>query len=86
MGWPVGSLRLICSSCIEIAIEPRVYGWTRFACRTVVALRAASSLVSLFHWPDLDEDVSVENLLSGARSGESQRSFKQWLESRAPAR
>lgn len=37
------------------------------------------------HWPDLDEDISVDNLLSGARSGESQRSFKQWLESRAPA-
>ncbi len=37
------------------------------------------------HWPDLDEDISVENLLSGARSGESQRSFKLWLESRAPA-
>lgn len=37
------------------------------------------------HWPDLDEDISVENLLSGARSGESQRSFKQWLEARAPA-
>jgi hypothetical protein len=37
------------------------------------------------HWPDLDEDISVENLLSGARSGESQRSFKQWLESRHSA-
>ena len=37
------------------------------------------------HWPDLDEDISVENLLSGARSGESQRSFKQWLAARAPA-
>ena len=37
------------------------------------------------HWPDLDEDVSVENLLTGARSGESQKSFKQWLESRAHA-
>lgn len=34
------------------------------------------------HWPELDEDISVENLLSGARSGESQRSFKKWLESR----
>ena len=33
-------------------------------------------------WPDLDEDVSVENLLSGARSGESQLSFRKWLESR----
>ena len=37
------------------------------------------------HWPDLDEDISVENLLGGARSTESQRSFRQWLESRAPA-
>ena len=31
------------------------------------------------HWPDLDEDISVENLLTGSPSGESQRSFKRWL-------
>ncbi|MBL0173285.1 MAG: DUF2442 domain-containing protein [Gemmatimonadaceae bacterium] len=36
------------------------------------------------HWPGFDEDISVDNLLSGARSGENQRSFKQWLASRAP--
>jgi len=35
------------------------------------------------HWPDLDEDISVENLVLGRPSGESQRSFKRWLESRA---
>jgi len=34
------------------------------------------------HWPDLDEDISVQNLLLGQPSGESQASFKQWLESR----
>jgi hypothetical protein len=34
------------------------------------------------HWPDLDEDVSVENLLAGKPSGESQSSFKRWLEKR----
>lgn len=34
------------------------------------------------HWPDLDEDISVENLLEGRRSGESQRSFRRWLEQR----
>ncbi|WP_396202462.1 DUF2442 domain-containing protein [Gemmatimonas sp.] len=28
------------------------------------------------HWPDLDDDISVDNLLSGARSGESPQSFK----------
>ena len=34
------------------------------------------------HWPDLDEDISVENLILGKPSGESQRSLKQWLEQR----
>jgi hypothetical protein len=34
------------------------------------------------HWPDLDEDISVEGLLEGRRSGESQRSLKRWLEQR----
>ena len=34
------------------------------------------------HWPDLDEDISVDNLLFGKPSGESQRSFKKWLEER----
>ena len=36
------------------------------------------------HWPDLDEDISVENLLLGRPSGESQNSFKKWLEQRLP--
>ena len=34
------------------------------------------------HWPTLDEDVSVQNLLSGQASGESQRSLKRWLAQR----
>lgn len=34
------------------------------------------------HWPDLDEDISVEGILLGRPSGESQRSFRQWLENR----
>ena len=37
------------------------------------------------HWPDLDEDISIENLLMGKPSGESQSSFKRWLEGRAAA-
>jgi hypothetical protein len=36
-----------------------------------------------FHWPDLDEDISVEGLILGRRSGESQRSLQRWLESRS---
>jgi hypothetical protein len=35
------------------------------------------------HWPDLDEDISVENLLLGKALGESQDSFRRWLEKRA---
>ena len=35
------------------------------------------------HWPALDEDISVENLLTGRASGESQRSLKRWLAQRA---
>jgi len=35
------------------------------------------------HWQGLDEDVSVEGLLAGRPSGESQTSFKKWLEKRA---
>ena len=34
------------------------------------------------HWPDLDEDISIENLILGKPSGESQRSLKRWLEKR----
>lgn len=35
------------------------------------------------HWPDLEGDISVENLVLGKPSGESQRSFRRWLEARA---
>lgn len=35
------------------------------------------------HWPDLDEDISVENLLTGRPSGESRKSFAEWLARRA---
>lgn len=35
------------------------------------------------HWPALDEDVSVQNLLAGQASGESQRSLKKWIEQRS---
>lgn len=34
------------------------------------------------HWEEIDEDVSVESLLAGKPSGESQASFKKWLAKR----
>ena len=36
------------------------------------------------HWPELDEDISVTNLLAGHPSGESQESLKKWLAKRNP--
>ncbi len=38
------------------------------------------------HWNDLDEDISVEGLLTGRHSQESQSSFKRWLEQRAKSK
>ncbi len=35
------------------------------------------------HWPAIDEDISVANLLAGQPSAESQSSFKKWLATRA---
>lgn len=35
------------------------------------------------HWPDLDEDISIQGLLAGRRSGETQDSLKRWLASRS---
>jgi hypothetical protein len=37
------------------------------------------------HWEDIDEDISVEGLLAGKPSGESQTSFKNWLSQRQSA-
>ena len=34
------------------------------------------------HWPSLDEDISVDGLLAGRRSGETQASLRRWLENR----
>ena len=38
------------------------------------------------HWPDLDEDLSVECLLAGRKSGEGRKSLEGWLEARKEGR
>ena len=38
------------------------------------------------HWPDLDEDISVEGILAGRRSSESHKSFQRWLEAKKAGR
>ena len=34
------------------------------------------------HWEDIDEDISVEGLLAGRASGESEASLRKWLSGR----
>ena len=34
------------------------------------------------YWPDLDEDISIEGLLLGRQSGESQKSLQRWMKER----
>lgn len=36
-----------------------------------------------FHWPLLDEEISVESVLAGRASSENPHSFQRWLASRA---
>lgn len=35
------------------------------------------------HWPLIDEDLSIDGLLAGRRSGECAESFQRWLQARA---
>ena len=66
---------------VPISWYPRlVYGSTEERQNFILIGRGSG-----IHWPELDEDISVENLLFGKPSGESQESFKKWLESRKPA-
>ena len=37
------------------------------------------------HWPDLDEDISVQSLQAGRRSGETQAALRPWLKKRKVA-
>ena len=38
------------------------------------------------HWPDLDEDISVEGLLAGRHSQERQESLEKWMKTRPQRR
>ena len=37
------------------------------------------------HWPDLDEDISVEGIVAGRRSAESASSLARWMSGRQDA-
>jgi hypothetical protein len=64
---------------VPLAWYPRLFHATdkeRNSWRLIAGGRA-------IHWSELDEDISVSNLLVGQPSGESQQSFQQWLSKRS---
>ena len=59
--------------------------WYPRLAHATVKERSAWRLIgggSGIHWSALDEDISIESLLFGKPSGESQTSFKKWLAER----
>jgi hypothetical protein len=57
-----------------VAWYPRLQGGTMKERRRYELIGGGEGI----HWPDLDEDISVENLLDGEKSAESQRSLSKW--------
>jgi hypothetical protein len=67
---------------VPLALYPRLlHGTKRERTRWQLIGRGVG-----IHWPELDEDISVEGLLAGRRSGESQASLKRWLGNRESPR
>jgi hypothetical protein len=64
---------------VPLAWFPRLLHGTAAECQNWRLIGEGEGI----HWPNLDEDISVRNLVLGKRSGESQRSFQRWLEQRA---
>lgn len=59
--------------------------WYPRLCHGTSAERSSWRLVGHgegIHWPDLDEDISVEGLIAGRPSGESQTSLQRWMAQR----
>lgn len=60
-------------------------GWFPRLLQATPAERSSWRLIGKghgIHWEDIDEDISIEGLLAGNPSNESQSSFKKWIENR----
>ena len=63
---------------IPLAWYPRLHHASRDERKSYEFIGAGEGI----HWPRLDEDISVEALLSGRRSHETQNALKKWLQRR----
>ncbi len=63
---------------VPVAWYPRVLHGTRSQRNNCRLIGRGEGI----HWPELDEDISVDDLLAGRESGETEASLQRWLESR----
>ena len=68
--------------CVPLAWYPRLVHATQEERDNWELIGAGQGI----RWPDLDQDLGVEGLISGRPSRESQRSFKRWLEAKLAGR
>jgi hypothetical protein len=65
---------------VPLAWYPRLLGGTKAERENYELIGEGEGI----HWPELDEDISVEGLLAGRRSAESAASLAKWIDKRRP--
>lgn len=63
---------------VPLAWYPRLYAGTPTERKNYELIGEGEGI----HWPDLDEDISVDSILAGRRSAESNQSLNRWLQKR----
>ena len=63
---------------VPLAWYPRLFAGTRKELEHYEFIGDGEGI----HWPELDEDISVESILAGRRSAESSSSLARWMEQR----
>lgn len=63
---------------VPLAWYPRLLHGTKLELQNLQLIGDGEGI----HWPELDEDISVEGLLAGKRSAETDASLSRWLERR----
>ena len=64
--------------CIPLTWYPRLLHGTRRERECYELIGEGEGI----HWPELDEDISVEGILAGRPSQESQLSLRKWMKTR----
>jgi hypothetical protein len=67
-----------CTLSVPLAWYPRLLHGTRHEREKYALIGAGEGI----HWPELDEDISVEGLLAGRHSAETDTSLSRWLKKR----